>query len=212
MLKLGNFAKKISNKNRCRKLELFLKTFEISTCCKILDVGASEKEHQEHANILEKKYPYPENITALGVEKYDLFCKRYPKVKAITYDGKNFPFEDKSFDICWCNAVIEHVGDRENQEYFLGEIKRVAKSAFVTTPNRFFPFEVHTKLPLLHFLPKRIFDEILILLNKSWATGDYMHLLSLGDIKKLLEKSGISEYKVIKNKILGFTVDFVIIF
>jgi hypothetical protein len=33
------------------------------------------------------------------------------------------------------------------------ELCRVAARVFVTTPNRFFPLEVHTLLPFAHWLP-----------------------------------------------------------
>ena len=51
------------------------------------------------------------------------------------------------------NAVIEHVGGRAEQRRFVDESLRVAPRAFVTTPNRWFPVEVHTRLPLVHWLP-----------------------------------------------------------
>lgn len=186
--------------------------FRPTTNTKILDVGASEKEYQENANLLEKRYPYTENITVLGIDNYKEFAERYPEVRTVTYNTNGFPFRDKEFDICWCNAVIEHVGDKDKQEKFLREIKRVSKSAFLTTPNKYFLIEVHTQIPLLHYLPRVIFDNILKKFGKSWATGDYMHLLGLKDLTSLLKDSCIIKYKIIKNKILGFTVDYVIIF
>ncbi len=120
------------------------------------------------------------------IDEFEEFSKRYPKVNTVVYKGDKFPFKDKEFDICWCNAVLEHVGERSRQEKFLKEVRRVAKSSFVTTPNRYFPVELHTRIPLLHYLPKGIFDIILKRVGKKWATENYMYLLSLKDIKKLL--------------------------
>ena len=55
-------------------------------------------------------------------------------------------------------AVIEHVGSFARQCGFLRECCRVARRAvFVTTPNRWFPVEFHTVLPVVHWLPKPIF-------------------------------------------------------
>ena len=205
-------ADKLADKNRRKKYDCFMKHLMPTEDTSILDVGGSEKEYRVTANILEKIYPYPENITVLGVDQYDEFLRRYSKVKIVTYDGGEFPFKNNQFDLCWCNAVIEHVGNEEQQEYFLNEIKRVSKKAFITTPNKHFPVELHTKIILLHFLPKKIFDKILTGTGKSWAAGDYMHLLSLSTIKRLLRKCNIDKFKIIKNKILGFTVDYVVIF
>lgn len=43
----------------------------------------------------------------------------------VFYDGKKFPFEDRSFEIALCNQVLEHVF---NPEEFIGEISRVLKN------------------------------------------------------------------------------------
>lgn len=203
---------KISDQNRERKYAFFIKQFAPDSYSTILDVGASEREYRPTANYLEKRYPYPENITVLGVDRYQEFCKRYPKIKTVSYDGRVFPFKDKSFDICWCNAVIEHVGDRSQQERFLREIARVSKRAFITTPNKNFIYEPHTKTILLQFLPKKIFNRIVVRLGKPWAQGDYMNLLNERDMVGLLGKSDIKNYKLIKNKLMGFAIDFMISF
>lgn len=207
-----SIAYKISVYNRKRKWKIFLEVIKPSSKTTILDVGFSEDEYSEIENFLEKNYPYLQNVTALGIDTPKEFLKRYPEVKAIKYDGKNFPFKDQTFDICWSNAVIEHVGNKDRQIMFLREVKRVAKAAFITTPNKHFPIEVHTRAPLLHLLPKKLFDKYLILIRKKWATGNYMNLLSLKDIRNLLMAAGISNYKIIKNRLLFFTLDFVIIF
>ena len=205
-------ARKLSDYNRMRKFRFFMSYFKPDISKKIIDIGASGNEYQRNANIIEKNYPYQENVTALSIEDLKEFNQRYPKVRAVKYAGGGFPFHDKEFDLCWSNAVIEHVKHGEEREIFLKEIQRVSKAAFITTPNRFFPFEVHTKLFLIHWLPKKIFDRILAMTGSRWATGDYMNLMKLGEIKELLKKCGITNYKIVKNRILGFTVDFVIIF
>lgn len=204
----------VSDYNRLRKFNFFMKYFRPGPEVRVLDVGASNQETQKNANIIEKKYPYPNKLTALGIIEFtqDEFKKRYPEVKTVTYDGRRFPFGDEEFDICWSNAVIEHVRDGADRELFLKEIRRVSKAAFITTPNRFFPFETHTKLPLLHWLPKRIFDNMLGRIGMGWATGDYMTLMGKRDIKRLLERCGIRHYTIKSNRFLGFTMDFAVIF
>ncbi|MCF6151580.1 MAG: class I SAM-dependent methyltransferase [Candidatus Kuenenia stuttgartiensis] len=207
-----SLARKISAANRNRKWDIFLREISPNAKLRVLDVGFSENEYSPTDNYIEKYYPYPEMLTALGVNTPNVFKERYPKVKAFQYDGAVFPFGDKEFDVCWSNAVIEHVGNFDRQQFFLSEIKRVASKAFLTTPNSFFPIEVHTRTPLLHYLPKGIFDSYLKLIGKSWAAGTYMNLLSITDIKDLLAGAGIKDYRIIPNKLLGFTMDFIIIF
>lgn len=201
---------KISGYNRKRKYEQFLRTFPIDAKTTILDVGYTNVEYTGFENYLESNYPYPENITALGVDESDQFNKIHPKVRTVRYDGKIFPFADKQFDICWSNAVIEHVGDYDRQLLFLKEVMRTSRAAYLTTPNRFFPVEVHTRMPFLHWLPRNVFNRILVAVGKDFAAGDYMFLLSLGKIKRLLADAGIGNYTITKNRIMGFTMDFVI--
>ena len=205
-----SFAYKISAYNRKRKWKIFQELFKPTTITTILDVGFSDQEYSQTDNFLEKNYPHPKNITALGIDTPRIFLERYPQVKVVQYDGKNFPFHDQEFDICWSNAVVEHVGDRDAQILFLQEAKRVAKRVFITTPNKHFPIEIHTRTPLLHFLPKRIFDKYLLCIGKKWATGDYMNLLSLKELETMLHQAGFTHYKIIKNKILFFTIDFIV--
>lgn len=204
-------AGRLSAMNRKRKWDRFVATFEITTDMRILDVGFNETEYSAVDNFLEKNYPHPEMITALGMEEPVQFSKRYPGVNAIRYDGNVFPFADNQFDICWSNAVIEHVGNFDKQVFFLKELKRVSGAFYITTPNRYFPVEVHTRIPLLHYLPKPVFDRLLPLFGKKWAAGSYMHLLSLSDIKKLLEAAGIDDYEIHGNRLGVFVLDYVIV-
>lgn len=207
-----SLAYKISGFNRRRKWGLFWQEIKPRPEDKILDIGFSEKEYSATDNFLEKNYPYLKQVTAVGIDATIDFKKRYPQVNVVTYDGGKLPFSDSSFDICWSNAVIEHVGSKEKQILFLKEAYRVGRRIFLTTPNRFFPVEIHTRVPLLHlFLPKKWFDAFLNLIGKKWATGGYMDLLSLSELKCLLQTAGIEKYKIIKNRLLFFTLDFVVI-
>lgn len=149
-------AYRISAFNRMRKWNLFLKEISPTEKMRVLGVGFTENGYSETDNFIEKHYPYPKMLIALSIDTPKDFNKRYPKVTTFHYDGNVFPFEDKAFEICWSNAVIEHVGNLEKQLFFLKEIMRVCKKAFITTPNRFFPVEPHTHIPFLHYLLKKV--------------------------------------------------------
>lgn len=211
-----SFAYRISGYNRRRKWDLFLREFPPTPEMTVLDVGYNETEYSATDNYIEKHYPYRNRITALGIEEPAQFAQRYPDVRALSYDGTTFPFDDDSFDVCWSNAVIEHVGQhegrREAQLQFLREIRRVARAGFVTTPNRHFPIEVHTRTPLLHWLPRPLFETFLKRTGRDWATGDYMDLLTMADMRALLRDAGIERYKIVHNRLMGMTMDFVAVF
>lgn len=208
---LKNFAINVSIKNRQKKYDYFLKQMQPNPNTKILDVGFTEDDAYSGVNFIEKNYPYKENITALGIEDAPKFKQNFPMVKVVFYDGCYFPFADQEFDIAWSNAVIEHTGSYDKQLLFLSELIRTSKSIFITTPNRWFPVEVHTRLPFLHYLPKKYFDKILWLIGKSWASGDYMNLLSISDIKKMLNELNVKNYTIKRNKKFFSTMDFVVI-
>ena len=100
----------LMQKSRDEKYHEFLLLTKPSEDSKILDVGVADQEYSPFDNYLEKKYPYPHNITALSIHPLNKFKKKYPDIKAIIYDGDEFPFNDKEFQIAYSNAVIEHVG------------------------------------------------------------------------------------------------------
>jgi hypothetical protein len=107
-------------------------------------------------------YPWPDRITAVGHTELDRFAAAFPRVQAVRADGRDLPFPDGAFDLGFSNAVVEHVaGGREGQRRFVHELCRVARRVFVTTPNRWFPLEVHTLLPLVHWLPAGARDRMI---------------------------------------------------
>ena len=204
-------AQAISAYNRSKKWEIFRKHFSPHARMRVLDVGFTGTEYSPNDNYIEKHYPYPERLTALGIEDPQRFKRTYAPVNVVLYGGTEFPFADQAFDVCWSNAVLEHVGGHDNQVRFLREIARVSKRAFVTTPNRLFPVEVHTRTPLLHYLPRSLFDSYLTLVGKKWAAGNYMNLLSRSTLKQLLKRSGIADFTIIANKLVGITLEFLLI-
>jgi hypothetical protein len=210
-----SIGERIGTFNRYRKWQLFLERVNPQPEDRILDIGYTDLEYRSTDNLLEKHYPRREMITALGVDEPAHFATRYPDVKSLRYDGERFPFADASFEVAWSNAVLEHVSTEtervERQVLFLSEVRRVARRAFITTPNRWFPLEVHTRTPFLHWLPKRVFDAYLRLRGKSWAAGDYMTLLSEQDLRGRLAAAGIERYELVKNRVGPFTADFVVI-
>ena len=104
--------------------------------------------------------------------------------------------------------MLEHVGSETDRRRFVSEINRVADRALLTTPNRWFPVDSHTKLPFLHYLPKPLFDWMLERLGKRWATGDYMHLMGRREIVRLLREVGIEHFHIRSNRLGPFTMDF----
>jgi SAM-dependent methyltransferase len=156
---LRKAASGYSRRSRERKLRLFLEQLAPGPGTSILDVGVTDSGvagAYGTDNFLEASYPWPERITAVGVTALDNFAAAFPRVRTVVADGRSLPFADGEFEVGFSNAVVEHVGGREAQVAFVHELCRVARRVFVTTPNRWFPLEVHTLLPVVHWLPRRL--------------------------------------------------------
>jgi SAM-dependent methyltransferase len=154
-------ADSISLRSRERKLRLFLDELQPTSATTVLDVGADEVGFGEGdgcgtMNFFEERYPWPQRVTALGLHDGAGFRASYPSIRYVQGDACALPFADGEFDIVYSNAVIEHLGGRERQRAFVSEAIRVGRRVFITTPNRRFPVEVHTRLPLVHWLPDAI--------------------------------------------------------
>ena len=181
----------VSLRSRQRKLRLFLDEMRPTAETTVLDVGADEvsfgtaggQDGCATHNFFEELYPWPEQVTAVGLHEGTGFRERHPQIAYVQGDGCALSFPDRAFDITFSNAVIEHVGDLERQRAFVHEAVRVAGRVFLTTPNRWFPIEVHTRLPLVHWLPETAANRVYDLARKPWAKEN--RLLGAGQLRAL---------------------------
>ncbi len=174
---LTGLAARASLWNRKRKLALFLEELRPGPETTIVDVGVGDTGFDTEPgvalshNFFEAMYPWPEQITAVSDVPLPNFAQEFPQIAPVTASGTNLPFEDDSFDIAFSNAVLEHVGGREEQRRFVHELCRVAPKVFVSTPNRRFPLEVHTLVPFLHWLPRSARDRAFTALRRDAWEG-----------------------------------------
>jgi SAM-dependent methyltransferase len=181
----------VSLRSRRRKLRLLLDELQPTAATTVLDVGVDEVGFGAEGgqsgcgthNFFEEHYPWPDRITALGLHDGTRFRRRYPGVAYVQGDACALPFPDGSFDVVYSNAVIEHVGDLGRQRLFVEEALRVGRRVFLTTPNRWFPIEVHTRLPLVHWLPQAAAGRAYDLTGRGWAREN--HLLGSNDLREL---------------------------
>lgn len=180
-----SIASKISYQVRQEIFDRFMVVMDPNPQATVLDIGVTSDTIYRESNFFEQRYPYKNRLACVGTEDARHLEKTFPGCTFKQVEsGKPLPFADKTFDIVFSNAVVEHTGDRTSQKFFIDEACRVAKRVFITTPNRWFPIEHHTALPLLHYLPVQLYRSILRhTAYEFWADEDNLNLLTLQSFK-----------------------------
>jgi methyltransferase family protein len=194
VLKPGSFSERLMIRARDRIYVDFLATCSPGPAETVLDVGVSDVLN-DGANVLERLYPNQEQITACGLGEATEFQAAFPRVRYRQIaPGEPLPFANKSFDVATSNAVLEHIGSRENQARFIAEMMRVARRVFISVPNRFFPVEHHTAIPLAHWSDKMWLLACTITGKQKWAQDKELILMSARHLSSLVPSG--SPYRV----------------
>lgn len=221
-MKLTNFKE--------RRAGFFVKTFRLDRDKLILDLGGGDGSYV--AEILQRSgVSIPGKnvwVADLNGEQIQSGKKRYP-FNFIKLDvSKRLPFRNRQFDIVFCNSLIEHATGakattlyetnatkfREQAMNYQGqlarEVSRVGKAYFVQTPNKYFPIESHTLLPLpVIFLP-RTWLIIIVRLVRALRIRDAVpdwNLLTASRLQGLFPKAVIH-----REKFAGFTKALIAVF
>ena len=172
-------------------MDLFLEVMGPTAETTVVDVGVSDGGYGADAygtaNFFEALYPWPDRIVAVSTQHLTVFQQAFPRVTAVRADGRSLPFDSGQFDIGFSNAVVEHLPDLESQRAFVGELCRVSRRVFVTTPNRWFPIDTHTLVPFAHWLPDERRDAVYRLLRRSEGLG--LRLLTPAGLLRLFPTS-----------------------
>lgn len=165
-----------SDSNRQRKADFALEFGRARGVKSVLLVGVDRDAHGAQSvtpttNLVERAIAeaFP-RVVASGLAESADGWSEYVSANAL-----ELPFDDGEFDLVYSNAVIEHVGQRDEQLKFVEEHRRVGVNWVFTTPNRLFPIESHTLTVLRH-------------MNASWrpARPAYSRLLSRRDVADLI--------------------------
>jgi hypothetical protein len=174
----------LSAKARLGTYRQFIEEFRPSPNTTILDLGVSDEEGPE-ANMLEKQYPWPKQITCAGLGDGSVIRVHYPETAFVTIEaGKALPFADRRFDILFSNAVLEHVGGPKERRFFITEAARVSKAFFLIVPNRWFPIEHHTVIPFLHWSPALFRKMLAGSKSAFWSEQKNLDFLSAGMLRR----------------------------
>ena len=202
--------KKLMENSREKKLNHFYSLFDEGQS--VLDVGVSTEAKGEilAQNYFLRNYRYESSTyTGLGVQDLSDIEKKFPEKRFVQYSGGIFPFPDKAFDWVFSNAVIEHVGEDDEQLLFLNEMMRVAKNVFFTTPNKFFPVETHTNIFFLHWHDGLFYKWCSKYI--PWVERNGLYLFSRNRLYNMLKESQAASFSVHQNRLLGMPMTFTII-
>jgi hypothetical protein len=201
-----SLAVRIATWQRRAMYARFVEDCGVTSGDSILDVGVTSDRSYASSNYLEAWHPRKDRITAVGLDDASFLEVQYPGVKFVYADGLKLPFTDRSFDFVHSSAVLEHVGAASTQAAYVRECFRVAhKAVFLTTPNRWFPVEFHTLLPLVHWLPKGSFRWLLRHVGMDFfADESNLNLLSRRELQRLVAEYDDFNLSVSSVALLGW--------
>ena len=209
---LWRLSAPLTLRSRGAKFDLFISTIGADPRHLILDVGGGAHEARG-GNYFEGHYPYPERLVTCvyGIDKELAgFRRQHPRIQVVAGDGRALPFGDQVFDVAVSNAVIEHVGSRAQQRAFVAELARVARRVFLATPNHWFPVDMHTLIPIAHYLPPRPRFAIYRRLGRdNWASLDRLNLLTARELRAMAPPGTTAT--LVKLRLLGLTHSVVMI-
>lgn len=207
------FLDKLALKKRLEMFDLFCAEFPPAEIEHVLDVGVTADSDNLSSNYFETYFSPKEKIIALSNQEAGFLEKIYPGLTFKLGDAKQLPFADQSIDVVISSSVIEHIGHLDHQRKMIAECFRVArKGVFITTPNRWHPIEVHTLLPLFHWLPKRLHRSLLRKMGLTfYSQEENLNLLDKSTMGYLCNALGIKNYTVKSIKTYGFVSNLILI-
>lgn len=198
---------------RRKMFQRFLAATGIAPGEALLDVGVTSDRSYQASNYLEAWYPHKPMITAVGIDDASFLGALYPGIRFVRANGFNLPFRDRAFDVVHSSAVIEHVGSFERQRAFVRECCRVSRRAvFITTPNRWFPIEFHTVLPLVHWLPKSIFRNLMRGSGRAFfAEESNLNLMTARELGRAAAADSEFRYRIAPVRLCGWPSNLLLI-
>ncbi len=176
-------------------MRAFVARFRPTTVTRVLDVGGT-----------------PFNWTLVRDRPDVVFLNRVVPEGAesgswVVADARALPFQDQAFDIVYSNSLVEHLGERKEQHLFAEEVRRVGRSYYVQTPDKWFPVETHLLALFIHWLPRRLQKRLwrwcslrgFLEPQKCPEIMENLHLLSKKQMRRLFP-----EAEVWRERFFGF--------
>jgi len=193
----NNFFDEIIKNKRLEISNIINQLIEEYKLTDVTDIGTTNDDEFESSNLIIKNLKKIKEYKSISDQL--ITSKGFIKSlnKSITSNFTENEFYDYSSDLIISNATIEHVGSFDNQKKMIENIIKLTKKVFViSTPNKFYPLEFHTKIPFLHWLPDHYFRKILKIFGyKDLSEERNLNLLSKSQFVKILKKLNFKNYK-----------------
>ena len=207
------FIDKIVIKKRQEMCDIINEELSDYTIQDALDIGSTNDLDNKSSNYLIRNLKNIKIYKSISdqVISNNFFSKCL--TKSITENFSYDEIQSMKSDVVISNATIEHVGGFEQQKKMIENMLLLTKKYFIiTTPNRYHPLDFHTKLPILHWFPKRIHRKLLKLLKlEFFSKEENLNLLSKKDLITLLEIVGVNNFKIFDVSLLGFKSNLIVI-
>ena len=192
---------KIITKKRSEIVDIINNQIILNNINEVLDIGTTNDTKNKSSNFIVKNLKNIKNFNSISDQLITSSFFKKNLQKSITENFSEYEIENFKSDLVISNATIEHVGNYDNQKtMFDNMIKLCKKMIIISTPYRYHPLEFHTKIPLIHWLPKNIHRKILKNIGLTFfSKEENLNLLSKSDFNNFVESKKIKgEFRYIK--------------
>ena len=210
--KPDSLAVRVATRVRRDMFSKFMLEFMPTPDDSVLDIGVTSDQSYSSSNYFEALYPHKNRVVAAGLQDASFLETLYPGTRYLRADALRLPFRDRAFDLVHSSAVLEHVGSFDNQASMILESLRVARRGIcLTTPNRWFPIEFHTQMPLVHWLPKAWCRYIFRRLGFGpLAEEKNLNLMTAAELKLAIKRPAGYRFRLGAARLLGWKSNLII--
>tara|TARA_B110000008_G_C16955354_1_gene557966 strand:- start:901 stop:1587 length:687 start_codon:yes stop_codon:yes gene_type:complete len=206
------FTDNIIQKKRLEIVSIIKGELENKSFEDILDIGTTQDNNQS-SNLIIKNLDNFRKYKSISDQKIksNFFSKSLQK--SITQEFSTNEIEVFSSDVVISNATIEHVGGYLEQLKMIENIIKLTKKIFIIiTPNRMHPIEFHSKIPFLHWLPKKLHRKVLSIVGLRYLSKEEnLNLLNTCNLITMMKNFKNVEYKIMYVKFLLFKSNIILI-
>ena len=204
---------KIVTKKRLEIVDIINEQIVLNNIQAVLDIGTTSDTENKSSNLIIKNLKNVKNLSSISDQLITSPFFKKKLQKSIVQNFSEHEIENFKSDLVVSNATIEHVGNYKNQKAMVRNmIKLSKKMVIISTPYRYHPLEFHTKIPFIHWLPKKIHRNILKNFNLSfYSKEENLNLLSESDFSSFIKNEEIkSEFRYIKLLLLRSNLIFIL--